>query len=158
MYSLALYRVERFKDAKKAVLQAIELLDETNKQIRTSWLYHRLGHIYEDAGDFSKAMKWYEKAHFLNPQEATFLIYQGIMRLRKEKFADAADLFERATKCDKGCIDEAFYNLGVAHLIRRNYAKAKSCFEKALEIDPKYKLAKQQLKDVNKVLEILSQE
>lgn len=156
MYSFALYRIDKFKDAKKACLKAIKLLDETNKQRRLSWLMLRIGHIFEDSGKFHKAIEWYDKAHNENSSEATFLIYYGRMFLRVEKFDKAAEAFQKATKCKEGCIDEAFYNLGVTCLIQRNYKKAKSCFEKALEIDPKYNEAKQQLKDIDKVLEILN--
>ena len=157
MYSLALLRIDRFKDAQKALYKAIKLINETNKQKRLGWLYCRMGSLYVNSGKFHKAIDWFEKAHNANPNEATFLIYKGVRLLRLEKFDEAAETFQKATKCKEGCIDEAFYNLGVAHLIQRNYMKAKSCFEKALEIDPKFKVAKQQLKDINKVLKILSQ-
>jgi tetratricopeptide (TPR) repeat protein len=76
------------------------------------------------------------------------------MLMRNEKFDEAAEVMLKATKCAEGCIDEAFYNLGVVRLIQKNYKEAISCFEKALEMDPKYKLAKQQLNDVKKALEI----
>ena len=155
MYSLALYRIDRFKDAKNAVLKAIELLDETNKEQRLSWLFCRIGRIYEDSGKFLKAVEWYQKAHQTNPNEASYLIFQGVLFLRIEKLDEAVEILQKATKCKKGCIDEAFYNLGVAYLILKRYEEALACFEKALKIDPKYADAKQQLKDVKKVLEIL---
>jgi len=157
MYSLALFRIDRFKDAKKALYKSIELIDEPNKQSRLAWLYCRMGDIYRDSGHLHKAVEWFQKAHETNLSEATFLIYKGVTFLRIEKFDEAIVTFQKATNCENGCIDEAFYNLGVAHLIQRNYSEARSCFEKALEIDPKYKEAKQQLKDVTKVLEHLSQ-
>ena len=157
MYSLALYRIDRFKDAKKALNKLISLIKETNNQEQLSWLYCRMGTIYEDSGHFRRAVEWFEKAHEANPTEATFLIYKGVKLLRLEKYDDAVEVLTKATKCKEGFIDEAFYNLGIALLIQRNYADAKMYFEKALEIDPKYKEAKQQLKDVKKVLEILEQ-
>jgi tetratricopeptide (TPR) repeat protein len=157
MYSLALYRIDRLQDAKKAVLKAIKLLDDSDKRKRSSWLLHRLGHIYESSGNVRKAIEYYEKAHNSNRSEATFLIYKGIMLLRTEKFDEAADVLHKATECDEGCIDEAFYNLGVARLIQKSYKESQICFEKALKIDPKYKEAMQQLKDVKKVMEILEQ-
>jgi len=154
MYSLALYRIDRFKDAKKAVYKSIELIDEPNKQSRLAWLQSRMGDIYKDSGHFHKAIEWFQKAHNTNSSEATFLIYQGVMFLRIEKFEEAIETLQKATRCEKGCIDEAFYNLGVAYLIRKKFEESLKCFEKALQIDPKFKEAKQQLKDVKKVLEI----
>ncbi len=120
MYSLALYRIDRFKDAKKAVYKSIELIDEPNKQRRLAWLQCRMGDIYKDSGHFHKAIEWYQKAHNTNLSEATFLIFQGVTFLRIEKFDEAIETLEKATKCEKSCIDEAFYNLGVAHLIQRS--------------------------------------
>ncbi len=157
MYSFALFRIDRFKDAKKALYKSIELIDEPNKQRRLAWLQCRMGEIYRDSGHLNKALEWFHKAHITNPAEATFLIYQGVTFLRIEKFDKAIETFQKATNCENGCIDEAFYNLGVGYLIRKNYKEAVFCFEKALEIDPKYKEAKQQLKDVKKVLDILNQ-
>jgi tetratricopeptide (TPR) repeat protein len=155
MYSLALYKIDRLKDAKKALNKAIGLMDESNRQLRLSWLLCRMGHIYENSGKFQEAIKWYAKAHDANPSEATFLIYQGVILLRLEKFDEAADLFLKAIKSEEGCIDEAFYNLGVVRLIQKRYKESLTCFEKALEIDPKYKEAKHQLKDIKKVIAIL---
>lgn len=160
MYSLALYRIDRFKDAKKALYRSMELMNlnnESETQRSLAWLYCRMGDIYRDSGHLHKAIEWFQKAHEKNSSEATFLIYKGVTFLRIEKFDEAVETFLKATNCEKGCIDEAFYNLGVVHLIQRNYTEAKSCFEKALEIDPKYKEAKQQLKDVNKALNLLEQ-
>lgn len=160
MYSFALFRIDRFKDAKKALYKSIELMhltDEPETQRSLAWLYCRMGDIYRDSGRLHKSIEWYQKAHETTPSEATFLIYKGVTFLRIEKFDEAVETFLKATNCEKGCVDEAFYNLGVAYLIQRNYSEAKLCFEKALEIDPKYKEAKQQLKDVIKVLEHLSQ-
>ncbi len=153
MYGFALYKIERFKDAKKAIIKTIDLTQETDSSF--GWLLCRLGHIYEDSGHFHKAIEWYKKAHISNTSEATFLIYQGVMLLRIEKYEEAAKTLLEATKCNEGCIDEAFYNLGVVRMAQRNYTEAASCFEKAIEIDPKYKEAKQQLNDMKKVLAIL---
>ncbi len=152
MYSFALYKTDRFKEAKKALIKTIKLTEESDDNF--SWLLCRMGRLYEDSGHFNKAIEWFVKANHINPSEATFLIYQGVMLLRTERFDEAAEIFLEATKCTKGCIDEAFYNLGVARITQRKYLEASQCFEKALEIDPKYNEAKKQLKDMKKVLEI----
>lgn len=153
MYCYALYRVDRFKDAKKALFKTLELTKDTDEN--HSWLICKLGSIYEDSGHFHKAIDYFEKAHLSNPTEATFLIYKGVLLLRIGKFEKAGETLILATKCKEGCIDEAFYNLGVVRIAQKNYQEAQICFEKALEIDPKYKEAKPQLKDVTQVLSIL---
>jgi tetratricopeptide (TPR) repeat protein len=152
MLSRAFQNTDRFKKARKALIETMKLIGESDDGF--SWLLCNMGRIYEDSGYFHKALEWFKKAHEQNNSEATFLIYQGIIFLRTEKFDEAAEILDKATNCKEGCIEEAFYNLGVARIAQRNYQEAQKCFEKALEIDPKYKEAKQQLKDVKKVLKI----
>ncbi len=154
MYSYALYRVDRFQDAKKSLLKTLELTE--NSDNNHSWIICKIGSIYEDSGHFHKAIEYFEKAQLSNPNEATFLIYKGVLLLRIGKYKEAAEILIKATKCEKGCIDEAFYNLGVVRIAQSKYQEAAECFKKALEIDPKYKEAKQQLKDVTQVLTILN--
>ena len=114
-----------------------------------------MGDIYRDSGNYRKAIEWYHKAHLAKPSEASFLIFKGVLLLRIEKYDEASATLIEAAKCPKGFTDEAFYNLGAVRIAQKRYADALIYFEKALEIDPKYKEAKQQLKDVKKILEIL---
>ncbi len=153
MYSFALYRIDRFKDAKKALFKTMELTKESDDNF--SWLLCRMGRIYEGSGHFHKAIECFKNAHLSNSNEATFLIYKGVLLLRIGKYSEAAETLIKATKCEKGYIDEAFYNLGIVRIAQSNYEEASEYFKKALEIDPKYKEAKQQLKDVTQALSIL---
>ena len=95
IYSLALLRIDRFKDAQKALYKAIKLINETNKQKRLGWLYCRMGSLYEDSGKFRKAIDWFEKAHNTNPNEATFSIFIGVRLFRLEKFDEADETFKK---------------------------------------------------------------
>ncbi len=153
IYSISLQNLSKVAEAKKALLKAIELYTESDENL--AWLLNRMGHIYENSGNFPKAIEWYRKAHNHTPKEATFLIYLGLTFLHLGKYDEAEEALTEATQCKEGCIDEAFYNLGVVKMFQKKYEKAQEYFEKSLEIDPKYKEAKQQLKDVKKVLEVL---
>ena len=153
MYSFALYRTDRIKDAKKALHKLLKLTGESDENF--SWYLCRMGRIYEDSGHFHKAIEWFHKAHLANPLEATFLIYKGVLFLRTEKYDEASKTLIEATKCSEGCIEEAFYNLGVVRIAQKRYEEALVCFENAIEIDRKYKEAKQQFKDMQQVLSIL---
>ena len=155
MLSRAFQNTDRFKKARKALSETMKLTGESDDDF--CWLLCNMGRIYEGSGYFHKALEWFKKAHEQNNSEATFLIYQGIIFLRTEKFYEAAEVFIKATNCKEGCIDEAFYNLGVVRIAQRKYQEAQKCFEKALKIEPKYQEAKQQFKDVKKVLQILEQ-
>jgi tetratricopeptide (TPR) repeat protein len=152
LYSLALSNLSRGKEAKKALLKTMRLHKDSNDF--HGWLLCRMGNIYKDSGNFSKAIEWYKKAHNAIPEEATFLIHIGVTFLRIEKYDEAAATLIQATKCSEGCIDEAFYNLGVVRMAQKKYKEASVCFERAIKVDSKYKEAKQALKDVRKVLEI----
>ena len=152
MYSFALHNVDRFKDAKSALQKLLKLVEESDENI--SWYFCKMGRIYEDSGNFHKAIEWFHKAHLANPSEATFLIYKGVLLLRKEKPDEAAKNLIVATKCSEGFIEEAFYNLGVVRIAQKKYEEALDCFEKALEIDSKYKEAKQQLGDIKQVISL----
>lgn len=153
MYSIALYRLDRFSDAKKSLSKTMELSEVSDDGF--SWLLCRMGRIYEHSGNFLEAIKWFKKANKSDASEATFLIYLGVMLLKTENYAEAVEILQKATQCEKGCIEEAFYNLAVVRIAQSNYEEAKICLEKAIEIDPKYKEAKQQLKDVTQVIAIL---
>ncbi|HRH41520.1 MAG TPA: tetratricopeptide repeat protein [Pyrinomonadaceae bacterium] len=153
IYYEALRNLCNFEEAENALIKAIEFIQ--NPEENLSWLYLQMGELFEDSGKFLKAIEWFQKAHEANQNEATPLIYQGRMLLRTKKYNEAAETFLKATKCNDGCIDEAFYNLGVVCIAQRKYEEAKIYFKKALEIDPKYKEPKQQLKDVTQILAIL---
>lgn len=156
MISDSLYRLSKMNEAKKALLKTINLRSDSGEHL--GWLLCRMGNIYKDSGNFRKAIEWFKKAHDEIPQEATFLIYIGVTFLRIGKCDEAAESLAKAALCKEGCIDEAFYNLGVVRMAQERYEEASLCFDKALKIDPKYKEAKQALKDMKKVLEIKSEQ
>lgn len=153
IYYEALNNLSKRKKAKLALQKAIEFVQ--NPEENLDWLYLQMGKLLEDSGKFGEAIDWYEKASLQNPSEATFHIYRGLVYFHQEKYEKADDILVEATKCSDGCIDEAFYKLGVVRMAKRDYQKAKICFEQSLEIDPKYKEAKQALKDVTQVLSML---
>ena len=153
IYSLSLKNLSKVAEAKKALLKAIELYTDSDENF--PWLLNRMGHIYENSGNFPKAIEWYKKAHKHTPEEATFLIYLGLTFLHLGKFDEAEETLIKATKCKEGCIDEAFYNLGVTQMAQKKYEEALSNLKIARKIDPKYEEAKQAINDVKNALQIL---
>lgn len=144
-YSFSLRYLSRFDEAKQALLKAMELY--TDKHKHYGWLLFSMGQIYQNSGNFQEAIKWFEKAHKCIPEEASFLIYLGILNFRLEKYSEAEQILSKATICKEGHTDEAFYNLGAVLLSQGKYDEASECFQKALEIDPEYEEAKLALKD-----------
>ena len=82
------------------------------------------------------------------------LIYLGTSHYHLGKISEAEQILKKATNCNEGFSDEAFYNLGIVYGSQKKYQEALHCFEKAIEIDSKYSLAKGALKDVKKSLSI----
>jgi tetratricopeptide (TPR) repeat protein len=115
--------------------------------------YKAMGDICAETGDLRKAVEWYRKAHRLDPQEASYLIFIGVMHFRAGKLAEAEQSLRAALMCKVGCFDEAYFNLGSVLTARGRYDKALECYKKAIQIDPKYKEAKIRLKDVEKAIE-----
>ena len=134
-YASALKKQRRYDEAIKVFEKLLENCSEKCKP----WLLHDLAEIESEKGKFKKALKIWLEAHQLNPKEATFLIFASTMAFRLGKFKKAEKLARMAANCQDGCIDEAFYNLGVYLTVQLAYKKALKCYEKAIEISPEYK-------------------
>ena len=61
-----------------------------------------------------------------------------------EKYDQALEEFKKAIQDDPGDA-EAYYNLGVVYETKNMKKEAKEAFSKALELNPKHKLAEQHL-------------
>lgn len=141
--SLALY-----EPAQAALREAQALAPATVlPQIWVQW-----GHLYKKQGAGSRAATWYEKAVKVRA-ETEWLVFLGASLAMQGKFRDAKRHYRRAIQAGGPRRDEAYYNLGLVHRAERQYSKALSCFEKALELDPKYTLAKAAHDDTRRVLE-----
>ena len=57
-------------------------------------------------------------------------------------------MYRQATRCTTGCTDEAFFNLGLVLRAQERFEEAAGCFREAIRIDPKYRVAKRALRDV----------
>jgi tetratricopeptide (TPR) repeat protein len=51
-------------------------------------------------------------------------------------------------------VEEAYFNLGLILRAEGKYEEALECFERAIEIDPQYTLAKQARKDVARLFKL----
>jgi tetratricopeptide (TPR) repeat protein len=110
------------------------------------------GHLLKAKGDFITAEKCYLRAHVLDPDDATYLIFAGSAAYDRGDIALAEIHAGSAIKCREGAIDEAYFNLGGCLLSSQHYLEAAECYRKALEIDPDYEIAKERLADVELVI------
>jgi tetratricopeptide (TPR) repeat protein len=149
-YGDALLSFGRYKEARLALSRAIKYMRPEDLDLPYSYM----GHIHKSRGDYRRAAEWYQKAVNAAPGEARNLIYLGSVLIKAGKFTEAEGCFRKAVKCKEGPVDEAYYNLGVTLCGQAKYKAALVCFEKALRLDPTYKLAKRAIRDMEGVLSL----
>lgn len=138
----------RYQEAKTALDRAEKVCPPKAMK----WLLARKGRLSEALGDRERAEQHYLAAHELDPDNATYLIYAGSLAFKTGETDRAIEFATRATQCPKGCIDEAYFNLGGYLLAMRRYSEARDCYLRALEIDPNYGIAQTRLEDVSRIL------
>jgi tetratricopeptide (TPR) repeat protein len=138
----------QYSAAKEAIDRAETIVSEKWRDL----VLLKRGCLLKAQGDFSGAEEMFLRAHELDPDDATYLIYAGTAAFARGDVDRALRLAQQATKCTEGCTDEAYFNLGGYFLSKRRYREAAECYRKALKIDPKYKIAKKRLKDVERIL------
>lgn len=158
LYSLALFSVGRLTESLRATEKAITTCRRSRDSEFLPWLICRKGHIFRERGEYDAAIRWYLKASKLDCEEATFLIFAGLLQFRLGATDKAIKTLSAATKCTEGSIDEAYYNLGVVYLARADYEAASLSFEEALMLDPKYGEARRALTDIRSALKVRASE
>ena len=140
----ALGQLARYEPAEQAFQKAIELSgDQSNGAI-----LGEIGNLYRARGDFETAIVWYQKQIDAEPDDAMGYLYLGNIQMRRGNFAAAKAAFESALTCDRVCLEEAHYSMGLVNRCTGLISDAKTHFEKAIELDPKFTQAKIALKDV----------
>jgi len=147
-YGMAQVELARYAEAEKAIQRAITFCP---KKV-LPFAYVQMGHLLEAKGDFKQAVLWYRKASKHRPKDATFHIFLGSNAFKRGLLKQSKAYYRRALKCSEGCLDEAYFNLGGILLGERNYSEAIKCYQEALKIDPKYKIAKERLDDAKLAL------
>jgi tetratricopeptide (TPR) repeat protein len=149
-YAEMLYQMTRYEEAIRVYTEAIEKFEDHR------WgIYNQLGHLFRYRGNFPEAECWYRKAAEEDPEEAASYIFLGAVQARQGNLKAAEISHRRATKCSRGCIDEAFHNLGLVLRGQGRFTEAAQCFRKAVEIDAEYEGAIQALKDVTQAKALL---
>ncbi len=148
---ISLYEYARYEEAKVELRKVIK---DCQPDVLYIPLCH-MGHLYKLKGDYKNAAAWYRRASESYPSYAGCLIFLGSILALQGKLSEAEECHRKATKCKSGDIAEAYLNLGMVIRAQGRYAEALKCFEKALRIAPKYKAAKHEIKDLQKVLEII---
>ena len=143
--------VARYSEAQDALRRASRLIEPDRRWfIAVQW-----GHLYREKHDQKSAERWYRKAVAARPSTSTH-IFLGATLAKQGRFAEAKRHHRQAIKLAKhaqsDAPDEAHYNLGLILRAERRYKEAAGHLMKALALDPKYKIAKEALQDVQKAV------
>ena len=147
-YGMVLVALAQYAPAEKAIRRALQLCPTKS----LSFPYVQLGHLVEARGDFKQAAVWYRKAAKHRPKDANFHIFLGSNAWKRGLHKQSEVYYRRALKCSEGSLEEAYFNLGGILLGKRKYPEAIECYQEALKIDPKYKIAKERLNDAKLAL------
>jgi tetratricopeptide (TPR) repeat protein len=122
---------------------------------------HRLcqqwGLLYRERNDLRSAEKWFRRGVRTKPTTSghTFL---GAVLARQGRFAQAKTQYRLAIRrsTPDDLADEAHYNLALVLRAEGNYKQAVPHLRKALTIDPRYRIAREALRDVQRVTRALA--
>ena len=150
LVGIALVELARYEEAEQAYAKAIDLCPPEKLQYPLA----QLGHLFQQAGDYDQAAHWYQRAIDADPGDASSHIYLGGLRARQGRFHDAEEAHRAATECARGCIDEAYLNLGFVCRALQRFEEAADCFREALRLDPEYRAAHRALRDVERCMRL----
>jgi tetratricopeptide (TPR) repeat protein len=133
---------------------AVDVLRKVKRLLAPEHLHRvhfRCGHIRQQAGDYRGAERWYRKAIDGQPDDSDYWVFLGGMMLTAGRHRDAEAVLRRATKCKRGCIEEAYLNLGYVLRGLGLYEQARTAFRRAIARDGSYAEAKVALGDMRQV-------
>jgi len=149
-YGISLYALARYSEALPALRRAARLCPPNKLHL----VQYHFGHLYQQKGSYRRAETWFRRAIASCPSDSTPYIYLGALLALEGRLSEAEVVHRQATVCKEGCIDEAFLNLGLVLRALERYSDARKCFQHALAIDPKYKNARKELSDIERVIEL----
>lgn len=144
-----LSQMNRYDEAKHVIQDTIERFDGDDAQ---HLFLTKMGCLCRYHGDFAEAERWFRKAVDADPDDSGSYTFLGAVQARQGKLKNAEESHRKATKCGKGCIDEAFHNLGLVLRGQGRLAESADCFRRAIAIDAGYENATEALEDVERAM------
>ena len=141
----------RYEEARDALATAMRLWAEGDRP-SSSILSRWLGETYETSGDFPAAEIWYKRAIELQPDAADGHVALGTLLEKGGRLDEAESVLRRATQCENGAPDKAWFRLGRVLRAREEFVEAESCVQRALAINPEYKAASEVLADLREAM------
>jgi tetratricopeptide (TPR) repeat protein len=114
--------------------------------------YISISNCHKEKKDYTAAVKWAERGIGVNPQEAWGYNVLGYVLLKVGKLDEAIANLRRSTELDT-TYKYPNLNLGTAYVLKADYGQAQGYLRRALEIDKDYWDARDDLVDIEVVLE-----
>ena len=147
---------ELLQDAYQAQMEgdydrAVELYESSIAMHPTAEAYTFLGWAYHFQGKLDQAIAHCKRAIEIDPEFGNPYNDIGAYLIELNRPDEAIPWLERATEA-KRYEPRHFphYNLGRAYLAKEMYGRAKTCFEKALYLEPRYTLAREALDNLRR--------
>ena len=152
-------------DLRELMMKASDALEEDNPkeaerlfllaaETDSSYLaFYNLGILASDQERLDDARTYLEKALSLKEDDADILTALGTVHLKAGRDSEAEKLFQKALGLGES--DVLFNNLGTLFFRRKNYRQAKKLYLKALEINPDYQEARENIALANFYIALL---
>lgn len=151
-FAEALITLARYDVAAQALRRARSLSKSSVRHQAIVW--STFGRLHRERGELSLAIRCYRRAVALRPM-TSMLIFLGVALAMKGDLASAKLCHRRAARLATENPDEAYYNLGLILRAERRYEQAVACFDRAIEHDPKYTIARKARRDCLRALAII---
>jgi Tfp pilus assembly protein PilF len=133
--------------------QAIELYQSSLELHPTAEAHTFLGWTYHFQGKLEAAIEECKRAIEIDPEFGNPYNDIGAYLIEQNRFAEAIPWLERATEAQRYEPRHfPHYNLGRAYLGQEMVSHAKRCFQEALEIEPRYSLAREALESLRRMV------
>src|SRR6266446_2105635 len=132
---------------------AVELYKRSLELHPTAEAYTYLGWTYRFQGKIEEAIAECKKAIQIDPEFGNPYNDIGAYLIELGRFEEAIPWLERATEARRYEPRHfPHYNLGRAYLGKEMYSHAIRCFQEALEIEPRYSVARQALASLRRMV------
>ena len=126
----------------------------TEADSSNSLAFYNLGLLASDQDKLGDARIYLEKALALKDDDVDILTALGTVHLKAGDDSEAEALFQKAL--EQGESDVLYNNMGTLFFRRKDYKRAKEFYRKALDINPDYQEARENIALANFYLAMLS--
>ena len=136
----ALFKQKRFEEAGECLFSALDQVPEPCHLLFI--IYKNLGVVHFEAGHFSLAEEFYNKAYTISPHSISLKFHKAFLSLRQKHYSLAEKQFQTIL-IDEPQYVSAWMGLALARYSLKETELAKACLYRCLDLKPQYKKALQ---------------